>query len=443
MGNQTIVPGVKLQYVFGAKLDAEIGTKVDTVIGPRVDLTINPLGHMGLIQYFPFSSVITGGLSTALGGKTDFVYGQDTKMIYGPSLKITHGPQGEVKSGKDVAMSFQTKLLLTLPPLLAGVGAFVYGGTNAFERVPELPIITNVATELALGLVAASEVLDERIRAKKTIETAALTLSNARLALGLKLIPDASPTPLESAFIAQDVFALGAGQEKEKAAAPKKEVFVGIKGWKDSSNVILDQLRAPYTVISEYVGKLKKSKGGGGGGEAIELVDNVSMTDGNHFVSASHLQFIAQEPSPIPAALGPNTIVVSAGGTTQEGYVLVNGTQAITLSAGPNALIMVNNMEKGLIVLDPGPVGNLRLQRGPLPLDQVIEMTPTTITIQSPEIILKAAAGMSSITMNPEGITIEGLNIKQLARLQFEVQTMVNKMQALINQVDATLQKLT
>jgi hypothetical protein len=454
MGNDAIVPGVKLQYVFGAKFDAEIGTKVDSVIGPRVDLTINPFGHAGLIQWFPGSGVITGGLATALGGKTDFVYGQDTKMVYGPSVKFAHGPQVTINSSKDptndVSMSFRTKILLALPPLLAGAGAFVFGGTDAFERFPDLPIVTNVAEELTLGLLAASEIYDERKRQKKKIEVAWAVFEDVTDRVWETLKGDLDPDEeidrdmLEAAYWADPtvVEAVGVKDKAVKDATKKLPVLNGMYGYKESLKVVGGTLASPVGAVQGWWERRSgEGAGSGSGGQGMDLSHQATFTEGCHFVAASHVQLLGL--SQDPTVQGPNTVYVSAGGETKEGYVMVNGSQAVTLTAGPNSLILLNNMEKGLIVADPGPAGTIRLQRGPKPDDQVIEMTPLAVTIQSPQIVLKAGAGLSSIQMDAQGITIEGLNIKQMARVQFELQTMVQKIQSQLSDVTAAMQKIT
>jgi hypothetical protein len=70
-----------------------------------------------------------------------------------------------------------------------------------------------------------------------------------------------------------------------------------------------------------------------------------------------------------------------------------------------------------------GEAQNVTIQRGLLPgVDQQIEMTPSgitidagmgTLTIQSlTQITLSVAGGLSSITLGPQGITIQGLLVQ-------------------------------
>jgi hypothetical protein len=70
-----------------------------------------------------------------------------------------------------------------------------------------------------------------------------------------------------------------------------------------------------------------------------------------------------------------------------------------------------------------GEAENVTLQRGLIPdVDQKVEMTPSgitidagvgSITIQSlTQITLSVAGGLSTITLAPEGITLQGLMIQ-------------------------------
>jgi hypothetical protein len=69
-----------------------------------------------------------------------------------------------------------------------------------------------------------------------------------------------------------------------------------------------------------------------------------------------------------------------------------------------------------------GEVQNITLQRGLLPgVDQKIEMTPSGITVDAgampvtiqslTQITLSVAGGLNTITLTPQGITIQGLMI--------------------------------
>jgi hypothetical protein len=70
-----------------------------------------------------------------------------------------------------------------------------------------------------------------------------------------------------------------------------------------------------------------------------------------------------------------------------------------------------------------GETQNVTIQRGIIPgVDQTVEMTPAGITVDGgtmpvtvkslTQITLSVAGGLSSITLGPEGVTIQGLLVK-------------------------------
>lgn len=69
-----------------------------------------------------------------------------------------------------------------------------------------------------------------------------------------------------------------------------------------------------------------------------------------------------------------------------------------------------------------GEMQNVTIQRGLLPVDQKIEMIPSGITVDAglgkvtiqslTEITLSVAGGLSTITLTPAGITIQGLLVQ-------------------------------
>ncbi len=92
------------------------------------------------------------------------------------------------------------------------------------------------------------------------------------------------------------------------------------------------------------------------------------------------------------------------------------------ITAGPPPLPPTASDSTNGVEIAVGELQNVTLQRGLLPIDQKIEMTPGsitvdagvgTVTIQSlTQITLSVAGGLSTITLGPEGITIQGLMVK-------------------------------
>jgi MspA len=106
-----------------------------------------------------------------------------------------------------------------------------------------------------------------------------------------------------------------------------------------------------------------------------------------------------------------------------DGKVNLRGSQGVRVTAGPPLLPPTESDSVNGVEIIVGEAQNVIVQRGLLPgVDQKIEMTPGnitvdggagTITIQSlTEITLSVAGGMSSITLTPAGITIQGILVQ-------------------------------
>jgi hypothetical protein len=95
-------------------------------------------------------------------------------------------------------------------------------------------------------------------------------------------------------------------------------------------------------------------------------------------------------------------------------------------------------MTNGVEILT-GEIGNLTLQRGLVPeVDQKLEMTPTGITIDGgvgkvtiksmTQIELSVAEGLAKITLGPEGVTIQALQINLSAQVQAQIQGLMTQL---------------
>ena len=116
-------------------------------------------------------------------------------------------------------------------------------------------------------------------------------------------------------------------------------------------------------------------------------------------------------------------ITILAAGLGVDGKVNVRGSQGVRVTAGPPALPPTASDSVNGVEIMVSEAQNVTIQRGLIPgVDQKIEMTPGaikidggggTITIQSlTEITLSVAGGMSSITLTPAGITIQGILVQ-------------------------------
>lgn len=159
--------------------------------------------------------------------------------------------------------------------------------------------------------------------------------------------------------------------------------------------------------------------GGSGGGPLARSRD--TNGDGRYAISANHISIVS-EPALAPVIPEPFVITVLAMGMGIDGRVDVRGTQGVRLTAGPPPLPPTTSESTNGVEIAVGEAQNVTIQRGLLPVDQKIEMTPSgitvdaglgSVTIQSlTEITLSVAGGLSSITLGPQGITIQGLLVQ-------------------------------
>ncbi len=184
---------------------------------------------------------------------------------------------------------------------------------------------------------------------------------------------------------------------------------------------------------------------GGGMGGGPNTSNHFQDVDGLFAVAGNQVQVLARPPQP-PAVPGPSLITILATDLTQSGVVNVRGATGVRMTAGPPPFPPVYSTSTNGIEILVGEAGNLTLQRGLLPVDQKIEMTPKGITLDAgmgkvtiqslTEIELSAAGGMSKVKLGPEGVTIEGLFLKLDATIQAEIQSIVARLTAeAINQI--------
>lgn len=165
--------------------------------------------------------------------------------------------------------------------------------------------------------------------------------------------------------------------------------------------------------------KQKQLGGGSGGGEVT--TDHTHSFDGTYSLSANQLEILSRPPLP-PAPPSPSLITVLATSMTLDGKVDIGADQGVRITAGPPLLPPTGSDATNGVEAVVGETQNITLQRGLLPgVDQKIEMTPNGITVDAgampvtiqslTQITLSVAGGMNTITLTPEGITIQGVLI--------------------------------
>jgi hypothetical protein len=191
--------------------------------------------------------------------------------------------------------------------------------------------------------------------------------------------------------------------------------------------------------------------GGGSGGGPLPGTQIVN-TDGEYLIEGNQVTLVAQ-PSDPPAIPGRSIVTILAAGLGVDGLVDVRGSQGVRVTAGPPpALPAASSTTNGVDVI-AGQTGSIKLERGLLPVDQKIEMTPAGIKINAGSmpvtiesltgITLSVAGGVAKIKIGPEGVTIEGLTLRLSGQILTEIKgTMTTVQSTAITKVSGALTML-
>ncbi len=143
--------------------------------------------------------------------------------------------------------------------------------------------------------------------------------------------------------------------------------------------------------------------------------------DGRFSIAANQL-ILESRPPVAPIIPDPYVITILASGMGMDGIVNVGGSQGVRVTGGPPSLPPTGSESTNGVEVAVGETQEITLQRGLIPgVDQQIEMTPSGITIDAgsmpvtiqslTQVTLSVAGGMNTITLSPEGITIQGVMI--------------------------------
>jgi len=161
---------------------------------------------------------------------------------------------------------------------------------------------------------------------------------------------------------------------------------------------------------------------GGGTGGGPDSQDRIESANGSYCISANQVQLLSRPPLP-PAIPMPSVITIAAPGMGIDGRIDMRGSQGVRITAGPPLLPPTTSDSTNGVEIIVGEIQNVTIQRGLLPgVDQKIEMTPSGITVDAggmpvtiqslTQITLSVAGGLSTITLGPEGVTIQGILVQ-------------------------------
>jgi len=176
---------------------------------------------------------------------------------------------------------------------------------------------------------------------------------------------------------------------------------------------------------------------GGGSGGGPGTADHARSIDGTFSIAANQVELISRPPVP-PGIPGPHVITILASGFGMDGRVNVRGSQGVRITAGPPPLLPTESESTNGVEILAGETGTVTIQRGLLPIDQKIEMTPGGITVDAgvgkvtlkslTQIELSVAEGLTKLTLGPEGVTIQALQINLSAQVQAQIQGIITQL---------------
>jgi hypothetical protein len=164
---------------------------------------------------------------------------------------------------------------------------------------------------------------------------------------------------------------------------------------------------------------------GGGSGGGDDKKDESRVFDGSYTIAANQLEFISRPPAP-PAPPDSCTItLLSSDSEELTGNVNIRGLAGVRITAGPPPLPETASTSTQGVEIEVGEMQSVTIKRGLIDgVDQTIVMTPSGITVDGgampvtiqsdTEITLSVAGGMSSITLSPAGIAIQGLPLVKI-----------------------------
>jgi len=145
--------------------------------------------------------------------------------------------------------------------------------------------------------------------------------------------------------------------------------------------------------------------------------------DGTYGIAANRVEFTTRPAIP-PAIPTDYVISLLSAGLGVNGRVEIGGSQGVRVTAGPPMLPPAASEATNGVEVVAGEMQEINIQRGLIPgVDQQILMTPGSpagsiiidggagpVMIKSlTSITLQVAEGLSSISLTPTGIVIEGL----------------------------------
>jgi hypothetical protein len=165
--------------------------------------------------------------------------------------------------------------------------------------------------------------------------------------------------------------------------------------------------------------------GGSGGADCSEESkgDQAISADGTYSIRANQVALTSWKNIPPSADNDSRIMLLAMGGLDglfmDDGNVDVRGCKGVRITSGPLTPLLNPPMSATStdgVEIEAGEAQSITIKRGMFPvIDQYISLTDSGITIDAGITgTLTLCAGMSTITIGPEGITIVGVPLVQI-----------------------------
>ena len=424
--------GLNSATVYGDNMSSVAGLNFAMAVGNNVQLVLNPAGLLAGADWVP--KILTPVLGSGLGGNLTFVMGTNSTLAIGQAFDLNLGPEKiEVKAGYHddvygivtcilaVILLVVSTIYLVAYALLglldaddaarAGLAVFYQGVVDALLAV----MISCAAwkkTEKGRGTQEFQSKLFDAVwhlgfKDKAAFKDLAwLAGGSAAAVLGGGVVLGNVLGPLAAAGIAEAIPAPGGTDDSDEIET--------------DSDADADSTSGTDTTGAGSDSGANGNQGGGSGG-GPDSHDHHEDITGTYSIQANQVELLSRPPWP-PATPVPCVITVLATGEGTDGRVEVRGSQGVRITTGPPLLPPTTSESTNGVEIVVSEAQNVTIQRGLLPVDQKIEMTPEGITIDAgvgtltlkslTQITLSVAEGLSTITLGPAGIKIQGVLVQ-------------------------------
>ena len=410
--------GLNSTMVYGENIQTAVGINHQLAVGSNYQICVNPAGLLTGPTSLPGLPIFASALGGGIGGNVQFTIGTNAQITYGRAFEINVGaPKVSLDNNHD-DQNTATYLLCGGVGLIILLYVVAYGIHDDDSVRAGLTIAFQTCLDLLFGVLVCLEGLKvqtgEGGDAAEKIRKAVFTFDHVDWTVPVTVT---APSYDQAGNV-------GVKFEWDSGLfglSPAAWEFIG------AVPAVIGAAALPLVVAaqnehnSDDDKKTRENPGGGSGGGPDSKFHHHS-TEGRYSISANQLLLVSRPPTP-PVVPSPCVITIAAPGMGMDGTVDVSGSQGVRISAAPLGLVPTSSESTNGVEIMVGEAQNVTIQRGLIPgVDQKIEMTPSGITVDAgtmpltiqslTQITLSVAGGLSTITLGPEGVKIQGLLVQ-------------------------------